>query len=84
MNGSNLCQQVPQHIALAIFFNLSLPLSLQKKERINFSAVTYGHSLSLYNSFVVTLFKSSFEKIQHLENICTMLIQNKNISVAIA
>lgn len=81
MNGSNLGQQVPQHIAFAIFF---IYLSLQKKERINFSAVTYGHSRSLCNSFVVTLFKSSFEKIQHLENICTMLVQNKNISVAIA
>lgn len=61
MNTSNLCQQVTQHIALAIS-SLSLLFSLQKKQRIKFSAVTYNYFLSLYDSFIVTLFEASLEK----------------------
>lgn len=75
MNACNLCYQVPQHIALT--FHLSISHYERKKKKM-FSAVIYCHSQSLNDSFVVTLFKASLEKSQHLGGISAMLIQNKN------
>lgn len=58
------------------FIYLSLTTKERKKKM--FSAVIYCHSQSLNDSFVVTLFKASLEKSQHLGGISAMLIQNKN------